>query len=262
MESVKDGSAAGGPAGASGRGAIVILGATSGIARAAAAAWLARGEGLVLAGRSEEDLRAVAADLEVACGRRAEVFAWDVADVPGHAARFAGLAAAHRLRGLFLAAGVMHLPDACLADPLKAAEMFRVNLEGPAVVADLFASHLRSRGGGFVSCVTSVAGDRGRASNYHYGASKAGLSTFLEGLRGRMQGSGVLVQDVKPGPVRTRMTAGLRRGPLMAEPAAVAADIVRAVDAGKAVVYTPAIWRPIMAVIRALPGPLFRRLPL
>lgn len=262
MGGVTGGGTAGDPGGASARGAIVIFGATSGIARAVAEAWLGRGEDLVLAGRSGEGLRAVAADLEVACGRRPPVFAWDVADVPGHAARFAELAGAHRLRGLFMAAGVMHLPEACLADPLKVAEIFRVNLEGPAVVADLFASHLRARGGGFVSCLTSVAGDRGRASNYHYGASKAGLSTFLEGLRGRMRGSGVLVQDVKPGPVRTRMTAGLRRGPLMAEPAAVAADIVRAVDAGKAVVYTPAVWRPIMAVIRALPGPLFRRLPI
>lgn len=255
---------AGAPRGSrgSGRGAIAIFGATSGIARAAAEAWMARGEELVLIGRSQRELEAVAGDLEVAFGRRPPVFVWDVTDFANHAARLAELATGRRLRGLFMAAGVMHLPEACLADPGKTAETFRVNLVGPAMVADLFADHLRAGGGGFVSCLTSVAGDRGRASNYHYGASKAGLSAFLEGLRGRMTGSPVLVQDVKPGPVRTRMTAGLRRTPLMAEPAAVARDIVRAVETGRDRIYTPGIWRYIMAVIRALPAPLFRRLKL
>lgn len=244
---------------------IAVFGATSGIARAVAEAWMARGEDLVLIGRSEADLEALARDLEVVGGRRPAVFAWDIADFASHSRRFAALAAAHDLKGLLMAAGVLHEAGACEASPEKTIETFNVNLAGPAVVASLFAFHLKGKGGGFVSCLTSVAGDRGRASNYPYGASKAGLSAYLEGLRSRLyeRGAGgrVLIQDVKPGPVRTRMTAHLR-GPLMAEPARVARDIVRAVDAGREVVYTPGYWRPIMAVIRAIPSPLFKRLKL
>ena len=252
----------GGSGGKGGRGAIAVFGATSGIARAAAGIWMARGEDLVLIGRSEAALAALARDLEVAHGRKPAAFVWDAADLAHHAGRFAALAAAHPLRGLFLAAGVLHDPAACIADPGKAAETFQANLAGPALIAELFAEHLKAKGGGFVSCLTSVAGDRGRASNYHYGASKAGLSTFLEGLRQRLHGSGVLIQDVKPGPVRTRMTAHMRKGPLWSEPAPVARAIVRALDAGRATVYVPGYWRLVMAVIRAIPAPVFRRLKL
>lgn len=243
-------------------GAIAVFGATSGIARAVAGIWMARGEDLILIGRSEAALAALARDLEVAHGRRPAVFAWDATDMARHAERFAALKAAHSLRGLFLAAGVLHDPAACLADPGKAAETFQANLAGPAIIAELFAERLRETGGGFVSCLTSVAGDRGRASNYHYGASKAGLSTFLEGLRQRLHGSGVLIQDVKPGPVRTRMTARMRQGFLWSDPAPVARAIVRALDAGRETAYVPGYWRLVMAVIRAIPAPIFRRLKL
>lgn len=253
-----------------GLGAIAVFGATSGIARAVAEIWMARGETLILVGRSEAALAALARDLEVAHGRKPAIFAWDAADLPRHRERFEALAAAHPLRGLFLAAGVLHDPAACIADPGKTAETFLANLAGPAVIAELFAEHLAARvagrphgeDGAFVSCLTSVAGDRGRASNYQYGASKAGLSTFLEGLRQRLQGSGVLIQDVKPGPVRTRMTAHMRKGLLMSEPAPVARAIVCALDARRETVYVPGYWRLIMAVIRAIPAPVFRRLKL
>jgi short-subunit dehydrogenase len=163
-------------------------------------------------------------------------------------------------------------------------ETFRVNLAGPAVVAGLFAHHLarypalypsryparypaahpaaEARGERpFVSAISSVAGDRGRAGNYPYGASKAGLSAYLEGLRQRLRGSGVLIQVVKPGPIRTRMTAGMR-GFAMAEPETAARDIVRGIDRGRDEVYTPGYWRLVMAVIRAIPAPVFKRMKL
>jgi short-subunit dehydrogenase len=267
------------------RRAIAVFGATSGIARAVAELWMARGEDLVLIGRSRADLEAVARDLEVAFGRRPPVFVWDAADSGNHRARFEALAEAHPLKGLLMAAGVLHGVESCEADEARMEETFRVNLAGPAVVAGLFAHHLAaslarhpepgparpsageargpgSRGGmPFVSVITSVAGDRGRASNYPYGASKAGLSAYLEGLRQRLRGSGVLIQDVKPGPIRTRMTAGMR-GPAMASPETAARDIVRAIDRGRDVVYTPGYWRIIMAVIRAIPAPVFKRMKL
>lgn len=261
--------------------AIAVFGATSGIARAAAEIWMARGEDLVLVGRSQPALEAVARDLEVAFGRRPPVFVWDAADAGNHRARFDALAAAHPLKGLLMAAGVLHGVESCEADEARMEETFRVNLAGPAVVAGLFAHHFaqhpdrafgrppaaRARGpeaGGwrpFVSVISSVAGDRGRASNYPYGAAKAGLSAYLEGLRQRLRGSGVLIQAVKPGPIRTRMTAGMR-SIAMAAPETAARDIVRAVDRGLDTVYTPGYWRIVMAVIRAIPAPVFKRLRL
>lgn len=271
--------------------AIAVFGATSGIARAVAELWTARGEDLVLIGRSPAALEAVARDLEVAFGRRPPVFVWDAADSGNHRARFEALAEAHPLKGLLMAAGVLHGVESCEADEARMDETFRVNLAGPAVVAGLFAHYLAhhftqgsarlsagaARGPGargttprgpdssdgtpFVSVISSVAGDRGRASNYPYGASKAGLSAYLEGLRQRLRGSGVLIQDVKPGPIRTRMTAGMR-SLSMAAPETAARDIVRAIDRGRDAVYTPGYWRIIMAVIRAIPAPVFKRMRL
>jgi decaprenylphospho-beta-D-erythro-pentofuranosid-2-ulose 2-reductase len=247
------------------RGAIVVLGATSGIARAVAEIWCARGESLVLAGRDPEALAVLAKDLAVLHGGEPAVLHWDLADFESHPERVAALTAAHDIGGVFVAAGVLHMPEDCAADPARLVETFQVNLTGPALACDLLAAHLRRRpGGGFVSVLTSVAGDRGRGSNYQYGASKAGLSAFLEGLRARMarEGAPVLVQDIKAGPVNTRMTARFRKGLLLAEPASAAAAMVKALDARREVVYVPGYWRPIMAVIRALPRFLFKRLPL
>src|SRR5690606_16306616 len=117
-------------------------------------------------------------------------------------------------------------------------------------------------GRGVLSVLSSVAGDRGRTKNKTYGASKAGLSTWLEGLRAALHGTGVLVQTVKPGPVRTPMTAGYG-GPrlLLAEPERVARDIVRGLERGRTTVYTPGYWRFVMAVLRAVPEALARKVP-
>jgi short-subunit dehydrogenase len=245
-------------------GAIVLLGATSGIARAAAEIWAARGEELILAGRNPQTLEALAKDLGVACGKQPETFVWDFADTASAAERCEALFAGREIRGLLLAAGVLHMPEDCAVDPSRVAETFHVNLTAPALLCELFAARLAGRAGAFLSVITSVAGDRVRASNYQYGASKAGLSGFLSGLRARLrvEGSLLLVQDVRPGPVRTRMTARFKSGPLQAEPESAARDIVRAVDAGRELLYTPFFWRWIMFVIRSLPEPLFRRLKL
>lgn len=246
-------------------GSVAIFGATSGIARAVAEIWSARGEDLVLVGRNPEALLTLAKDLAVLHGKEPAVFRWDIADFDSHPERLAALTAAQDIRGVLIASGVLHMPEDCAADPALTVQSFHVNLTGPALACDLFAAHLCKRpGGGFLSVITSVAGDRGRGSNYQYGAAKAGLSAFLEGLRARLfrEGAPVLVQDVKAGPVNTRMTARFRKGLLMAEPAAAARAMVRALDAGREVVYVPFYWRPILAVIRALPRALFKRLPL
>jgi short-subunit dehydrogenase len=259
------------PAGAAPAGAIAVFGATSGIARPVAALLAARGESLILIGRDGAALEAMASDLERAHGRRPETVAWDVLDFQGHADRFRALEAAHGgagglgvpgragLQGIFFAAGVQFPQDECDSDPEKTRLIFETNLTGPAIVLDLFAGHFRRQGRGWISCISSVAGDRGRGKVLAYGASKAGLSAYLDGLRFRLAGTGVFVQTIKPGFVRTRLTAGMKSA-LMAEPEPVARAIVSALDRRRETVYVPGMWKWIMLVIRLIPAPLFRRM--
>jgi decaprenylphospho-beta-D-erythro-pentofuranosid-2-ulose 2-reductase len=124
------------------------------------------------------------------------------------------------------------------------------------------ATHLERTGGGFVCALSSVAGERGRQSNYLYGAAKAGLTTYLSGLRNRLAPAGVRVLTVKAGIVDTRMSAGMPGAALAASPAAVARAVVRAITRGRDVVYVPWFWRWIMLVIRLIPERVFKRLKL
>lgn len=243
-------------------GRIVIFGGTSGIGRAIAREMAARGDALVLVGRDGAALKAEADDLTVRFGARCEIFTWDLEERALHAERFAALAAGGPLYGVVFSTGVMYDEAESEAAPEKIRRNFDVNLVEPVVVLGLFARHLRDRGAGFLSVLSSVAGDRGRASNKTYGASKAALTAWLEGLRGALHGSGVLVQTVKPGPVRTPMTADYK-GPaaLLADPARVARAVVRGIDRGRPTVYAPGYWRLVMAVIRALPESLARKVP-
>lgn len=247
-------------------GGVAIFGATSGIARPVADLLAARGGSLILIGRDKAALEAMASDLERAHGRRPTVMEWDVLDFDGHAERFQSLVAAHGggegdpgLQGIFFAAGAQYPQDECDVDPVKTRRLFDTNLTGPAIVLDLFAGHFRRKGGGWISCVSSVAGDRGRGKVLAYGASKAGLSAYLDGLRFRLTGTGVFVQTIKPGFVRTRMTAGMQSA-LMAEPEPVARAIVSALDRRRETVYVPGIWKWIMLIIRWIPAPIFRRM--
>lgn len=247
------------PAQGTERAAIVLFGATSGIARAVAARLAAEGESLILIGRDPAALESMARDVENSSGVRPACMAWDVLDHAGHAGRFRELAASHSFRGIFMAAGVLFPQEECDRDPEKTRLTFETNLTGPAIVLDLFAGHFRALGSGFISCVSSVAGERGRGKVLAYAASKAGLTAYLAGLRHRLAGAGVLVQTVKPGFVRTRMTEGMK-SPLMAEPERVAKDIVKALRRRREILYTPWIWKWIMRVIRSLPEPIFRRM--
>jgi short-subunit dehydrogenase len=244
-----------------GAGAVAVFGATSGIARPVADGLAASGHALILIGRDGPALEAMAADLERKHGKRPATLVWDVLDHAGHAARYRALAAAHSLAGLFFAAGILFPRDECDRDPEKTRLTFETNLTGPAILLDLFAGHFRRQGRGWISCVSSVAGDRGRGKVLAYGAAKAGLSAYLAGLRHRLAGTGVFVQTIKPGFVRTRMTAGVE-SVLMAEPDRVAREILAALRKRREVIYTPGIWKWIMLIIRLIPAPVFRRLKL
>ena len=139
--------------------------------------------------------------------------------------------------------------------------MIEVNYLGTVSLLERLAPHFEERGsGGWVAAVSSVAGDRGRRSNYLYGSTKAGLDAYLEGLEARLAAVRVSVTTVKPGFVDTALTWG--RVPFAASPERVAADIVRGIERRRSVVYTPRFWQWVMIVLRAVPRAIFRRLPL
>jgi len=156
------------------------------------------------------------------------------------------------------------LPDqsACEADIATALAEIELNAVATTSIALHAANHLEALGGGTLAVITSVAGVRGRASNYVYGSAKAQVSALLSGLRQRLAKKGVAVVDIRPGFVDTPMTASFPKGALWAQPAKVARDIVRAIDRGTPVAYTPWFWRWIMLVIRHIPQSVFNRIKL
>ncbi len=240
---------------------IAILGATSAIAEQVARRFAARGARLFLAARDPERLERIAADLRL---RGAEAVATHTVDFDEPAALGPLLAAIDRALGVpevvLVAFGTLGDQAAIARDPEAARRCLVTNFVSPACLLVALAERMEARGRGVIAVITSVAGERGRASNFVYGAAKGGLSVFLEGLRHRLAGRGVTVLDIRPGPVDTPMTRAIGfKGPLLAPPERVAADIVRAIERRRAVLYTPWIWRWIMLVIRALPRPLFHR---
>ena len=126
----------------------------------------------------------------------------------------------------------------------------------------ILANRLEAQKQGTIAVISSVAGDRGRKSNYVYGTAKGAVSLFLQGLRGRLHPSGVRVVTIKPGFVDTPMTAGIKKNALFASPEAVARGVVSAIDRGRDVVYLPPFWRGVMLIVRAVPEPFFKRLNL
>jgi short-subunit dehydrogenase len=221
-----------------------------------------RGAALFLAGREPADLVRSARDLE-ARGAPAPVATapLDLADPAGFPA---ALEAADRALGgfdsLVVTAGAFAGQAELAADPARLERLLQVNFTGTVLLCQMVAERLAARGGGTICAFSSVAGDRARRSNYLYGASKAGLSAFLDGLGQAYAERGVKVVCVRPGFVKTEMTAGLPIPPFAGEPETVARAAVAAMDAGRPVVYAPGAWRWVMLVIRALPRAVMRRL--
>jgi len=231
---------------------VVVLGATSGIAQAAARIWAERGDELLLVARDAEKLAAVADDLRTRGGQVDTL----VRDLNGDVAPVVARAAPASV--VLLSVGVLGDPQRRDSDPDFAELVLRTNLIAPVRLLTLLAPRLER--GACIAALSSVAGDRGRAKVGAYGASKAGLDSFLSALRQRMQPAGVRVITLKPGFVDTPMTAGLPRTPLFSAPASIGAAIVRAVDAGRdGVVYLPWWWRLIMLVIKCLPERVVKR---
>lgn len=242
-------------------GAVLILGATSTIARAVARELAARGRSLLLAGRDSGELDAISRDLTIRYGVATSVHQIDVLDLGSHARVIRACLSTVPVDGAVIAFG--ELGDQALAqgDPVERQRILETNFTGCASVIELVAAHFETRGGGWICALTSVAGDRGRQSNYIYGAAKAGLTVYLQGLRNRLSRAGVHVLTVKLGIVDTQMTFGMPL-PTAASPTKVARAIVKSIDSRRDVVYVPRIWRWVMLAIRAVPEWLFKRMRL
>ncbi len=240
----------------------VIVGATSAIAMACARELAARGDRLLLAARHQERLATVAADLRAR--HAVEVETLRFAATP--ATDYVALARALWGEGidvLLIAHGAMPEQAASQDDVALTREVFEANALGTISLLAALAAPFAARGRGAIAVISSVAGDRGRRSNYVYGASKSALTVYLQGLRARLSGTGVRVLTIKPGPVDTPMTAHLPKGVLWSRPQVVGRAIAHAIARGRDdEVYVPRYWGAVMCLLRHIPEWLFKRLPL
>ncbi len=245
---------------------VAIFGATSGIARALCHVMSQRGCRLLLAGRDQEQLMAFATDLHIRYQRDVLVETFDALAFADHAEFFARCVQRFNgnLTGVVVCYGYMTEQTKTQEDFAEARRTIDVNFTAVVSLLNLAAQYFEQRQAGYIAVISSVAGDRGRRSNYTYGAAKAGLSAYLQGLRHRLHQAGVSVLTVKPGFVDTAMTQGMLNpnSPIVASPEKVAGDIDRAIRKQKNVIYTPWFWRGIMTIICALPDRLFNRLSL
>lgn len=239
------------------KGPVLILGARSDIGRAIAVEFAKAGLPIILAARDAKALEPDVTDLSIRAGVTARAVAVDVLDMEP-AAFFDGLGETPRT--VVSVVGLLGDQAANAADPKLARTVMDTNYAGPALLLGEAAKRIEAAGGGCVVGVSSVAGDRGRKTNYIYGSAKAGLTAFLSGLRHHYAGSAVRVVTVKPGFVDTQMTAGMNLPKaLTAQPEEVARAIVKACRGGAEVIYVRPIWWVIMSIISHLPEPIFKK---
>lgn len=244
---------------------VLIIGATSAIAAEAAKICAMEKASLFLVGRDAGRLDAIVNDLQVRGAERVAQLSVDLTDHDRHeeiiTAAFDALGAPDFV---LIAHGVLPDQEACQQSANNALESIDVNFLSVVSLLTLLANRMEQQASGTIAVISSVAGDRGRQSNYVYGAAKSGLDAFLQGLRNRLNKSGVHVLTIKPGFVATPMTAHIegRAGFLWAQPEDVAAGIMRAAEKQKDVVYLPSFWRLIMFIIRNIPETIFKKLSL
>jgi decaprenylphospho-beta-D-erythro-pentofuranosid-2-ulose 2-reductase len=241
---------------------IVVLGATSGIVQPLLRMFAKDGKELLLVARSQDRLEALRTDLLARGAREVLTLQADLVKTPESVVSFAKEQFPN-FDTVFLAYGTMLDQEMCQVSAEYAVRELHTNFVSAVSLLTLFAGYFESRRSGTIAAITSVAGDRGRRSNYVYGAAKGGLTIFLQGLRARMEQFGVRVLTIKPGPVATAMTAGKPDLPLLAAAEHVAADIYNALKNQRPeVIYTPARWRWIMAALHLVPESVFKKLPI
>jgi short-subunit dehydrogenase len=237
---------------------ILILGANSDMAVATAHEYAKEGFNLYLASRDVESCEKNAADIALRHGVQVQSLAFDASDFSSHQGFYTQLI--EKPLGVVLAFGVMYEQADAQSEFAKAQSMIDINYSGAVSILEIIAADFEQRQSGFIVGISSVAGDRGRMSNYIYGSTKAALSTYLAGLRHRLSKVGVTVLTVKPGFVATKMTEHLDLPKkLTAEPVQVAQSIVKGVEKNKSVVYVKPIWWLIMMIIIHLPNFIFHK---
>ena len=241
---------------------VLILGGTSDIGRAVALAYARAGWRIFLTARDLESVQRNINDITTRTDAKVAAFQLDLLDSDRFQSFIGNLP--ELPDSVVCVAGMLGNQDKAGTRPDQVITVLRTNFEGPAVFMNVIAHHFATRGSGAIIGVSSVAGDRGRASNYIYGSAKAGFTAFLSGLRARLVRQGVRVVTVKPGFVRTRMTEGMKLPPLLtASPEEVGEAIFRTERQTRGgVIYVRPVWRVIMTIIRILPEALFTRLPL
>ena len=240
---------------------VLILGARSDMGQAIAHAFAAEGHPIQLAARGAAGLDTVQADLAVRHGVEVTLHEFDVLDRDAFNGFIDGLPALPDVAVCVV--GVMGEQGENEQDLAQSALVMRTNYEGPAGILALLGNRFETRGSGTLVGVSSVAGDRGRATNYVYGSAKAGFTAFLSGLRNRLASKGVHVVTVLPGFVNTAMTEGLDLPEkLTAEPSEVGGAVLSAVRKKRNVIYVRRIWWLVMAIIRNIPEPIFKKLSL
>jgi len=241
---------------------VLILGATSAIAHGVARAFAKKGFNLYLAGRDLDELERRSLDLSIRYGVEVKHGKFDADNIETHEKFLSEVLIETTLfTGVVLAVGYMGDQIEARNFP-NAGKVIQTNFVGPVSILSRCANLLEDQGEGFIVGISSVAGDRGRQSNYVYGAAKGGLSLYLQGLRNRLQPSGVQVLTVKPGFVDTAMTYGLPGLFLVATPDYVGERIVNGLEKKHDVIYTPWFWRYIMLIIRSIPEKIFKKLKL
>lgn len=240
---------------------ILIIGATSAIAEATARVYAGRGAGIFLVGRDEARLRAIAKDLVVRGANSASQYPLDINSIAGHPAMLdAAWANLHQVDVVLIAHGTLPDQAACEASVELSMQEFATNGTSTIALATAIAQRLQSPA--TLAVISSVAGDRGRSSNYVYGSAKAAVTTFLSGLRQRYGGGGISVITIKPGFVDTPMTRSFKKSKLWAKPDEIARGIVNAIDRRRPVAYLPWFWWPIMQIIKNIPESIFSRIKL
>ena len=242
---------------------VLVVGATSAIAEATARIYAANGDRIYLLARNQDRLEVIKRDLQVRGADAVYSARFEALDFDSHAGMVDSVfQELTKIDIVLIAHGSLPDQQRCQKSASEAREELEVNAIGTISILTYLSNILESQKFGVVAVITSVAGDRGRKSNYVYGAAKGMLSIFLQGLRNRLFDAGVVVVDIKPGFVETPMTESFSKGALWASPSTVARCVVDGIERKKHTVYAPGYWRVIMFLIRAIPEAIFKRLNL
>ena len=242
---------------------VLVLGATSAIAEQTARIFAQRGDSLMLVARNRDRLAAMSEDLKVRGAATCELSVTDLTDYASHKEMIHNTY--EKLGGLdivLVAYGTLGNQQACEQDFAVAMMELQTNFTTVVSLLTLLANRFEQQRQGSIAVISSVAGDRGRQSNYVYGAAKGALTIYLQGLRNRLARADVQVLTIKPGFVDTPMTREFNKGLLWVGPEVIARGIVRAIDRNRDVVYLPFFWRYIMFIIKMIPERIFKRMSL